>query len=529
MIKLRICTIAVLAMFLLFRAGDVKAQLSEDFSSVAWPYAGWVGNTSDFSTATHTLQLSAQTAATSQYVAKSYSFPAADLAYPVMFEFEILTPAPSSNNYTLVYLWADSSDCDEAENAIFVTFTTSSGAAKTMLLCERVNGNNTMVLQSDTAVGYEKLDVKIIKGSATTTMFLKVSDRTSGNLLRTDTVSTSHTWSSNINLAHTGYFGYEITHSATYWNRFYLDNINFRAMTPGSTTTAITATTSNAQHGTVSVNGRDFHHGDTAILEASPNTGYLFDHWQDNDTSNPRIIIADTAVIYPNFVAYFVGDTVTLEVLSSDTNLGTYYGGGSYLSGKNITITAVPFMNVAFTGWSDGDTINPRHIVLTSDMNVTANFRRISSSPATNFNLHVSSADNTMGVGAGNGTFPEGCRVEISAIPIEGYRFARWNDGNTNNPRTVVVNSDSSFVAIFEANMTSVSDADMTSFTVSTSQNTITVTGAENQRVRLLDNVGRILFTEQNTSAVKTFTVPACGTYLIQVANQPARKVIVAK
>ena len=69
----------------------------------------------------------------------------------------------------------------------------------------------------------------------------------------------------------------------------------------------------------------------------------------------------------------------------------------------------------------------------------------------------------------------------------------------------------------------------MTSFTVSTSQNTITVTGAENQRVRLLDNVGRILFTEQNTSAVKTFTVPACGTYLIQVANQPARKVIVAK
>lgn len=37
----------------------------------------------------------------------------------------------------------------------------------------------------------------------------------------------------------------------------------------------------------------------------------------------------------------------------------------------------------------------------------------------------------------------------ITATPLEGYRFTHWNDGNSDNPRTVTVTSDTSFTAIF--------------------------------------------------------------------------------
>ena len=46
----------------------------------------------------------------------------------------------------------------------------------------------------------------------------------------------------------------------------------------------------------------------------------------------------------------------------------------------------------------------------------------------------------------------ESCNEKImTATPNEGYEFTGWNDGNTENPRTVTVTSDTAFVAIFTA------------------------------------------------------------------------------
>ena len=39
----------------------------------------------------------------------------------------------------------------------------------------------------------------------------------------------------------------------------------------------------------------------------------------------------------------------------------------------------------------------------------------------------------------------------MTAIANEGYEFTAWNDGNTENPRTVTVTSDTVFTAIFTA------------------------------------------------------------------------------
>ena len=37
----------------------------------------------------------------------------------------------------------------------------------------------------------------------------------------------------------------------------------------------------------------------------------------------------------------------------------------------------------------------------------------------------------------------------LTALPDTNYRFLKWNDGNTDNPRTIKVHADTSFTAIF--------------------------------------------------------------------------------
>ena len=50
----------------------------------------------------------------------------------------------------------------------------------------------------------------------------------------------------------------------------------------------------------------------------------------------------------------------------------------------------------------------------------------------------------------GDGYYEEGETIEISATPNFGYKFVKWNDDNTDNPRTITVTSDMEFTAYFE-------------------------------------------------------------------------------
>lgn len=51
---------------------------------------------------------------------------------------------------------------------------------------------------------------------------------------------------------------------------------------------------------------------------------------------------------------------------------------------------------------------------------------------------------------AGGGTYDKGSVITISAIPANGYRFVRWNDDNTTNPRNITVEYSTTFIAMFE-------------------------------------------------------------------------------
>ena len=53
---------------------------------------------------------------------------------------------------------------------------------------------------------------------------------------------------------------------------------------------------------------------------------------------------------------------------------------------------------------------------------------------------------------AGGGTYNSGATATLVATPNTCYKFVQWSDGNTDNPRTVIVNTDATYTAIFEEN-----------------------------------------------------------------------------
>ena len=78
-------------------------------------------------------------------------------------------------------------------------------------------------------------------------------------------------------------------------------------------------------------------------------------------------------------------------------------------------------------------------------------FANISNETTTIFNIAVQTADANMGDVSGEGGFTCDTEVTLTATPNDGYRFLSWNDGNEDNPRTITVGGDSTFVASFRA------------------------------------------------------------------------------
>jgi hypothetical protein len=138
-------------------------------------------------------------------------------------------------------------------------------------------------------------------------------------------------------------------------------------------------------------------------------------------------------------------DFVDLHVVPADIHMGT---AGPYDTvSKNTTqqIWAQPFQGYRFTHWNDGDTHNPRAIRLMSDTTFIAYFD-------TNRLYHVEVSSNRSYGGRvdGGGDYYEGDTAELRAVPLmANYRFVRWNDGDTSNPRYVVVTQDTAFEAQF--------------------------------------------------------------------------------
>ena len=193
------------------------------------------------------------------------------------------------------------------------------------------------------------------------------------------------------------------------------------------------------------------------------------------------------------------------------------------------TLTATANEGYEFTGWSNGNTENPRTVTVTSDTAFVAIFTETETAPT----ITVTVNDATMG----SATYTlDGNTAVLTATANEGYEFTGWNDGNTENPRTVTVTSDTAFVAIFTASgSSSLQEVNAREFAIypNPAKSFVTLefeTLQENTLLQILDINGRRVRTLELKAGIETLRIDVSdlpkGVYTITIGNTTKKLIV---
>lgn len=200
------------------------------------------------------------------------------------------------------------------------------------------------------------------------------------------------------------------------------------------------ATPNYVERGNVEGDTGTFYYNSTHEFNAISNHGYHFSHWNDGNTENPRTV---TLTQDTSFTAIFEPNSYFISTSSNDSSMGTVIGGGLYDYNTTQTLEAEPAEGHHFIRWTDGNTDNPRNILIEGDTSYTAVFA------IDTLTVNVSSNNMVYGTVNGGGTFVYGSPCTIEAEAYSGYVFVRWSNGVTYNPYTFAVLTNMDIEAVF--------------------------------------------------------------------------------
>lgn len=269
--------------------------------------------------------------------------------------------------------------------------------------------------------------------------------------------------------------------------------------------------------------GGNYDYQSNRTICAIANTGYHFTHWNDGDTNSNRIINLTQDTM---FTAYFVPNQYTLTLQSADETLGIVSGGGVYNYHDTVTISATTITpHYHFESWSDNNTDNPRQIIVSGDIALTAYF---------SINVYdvVLEVDSLIhGTVSGGGSYTYGTAATVTATPYSGWQFWHWSDGATYNPYTFAVVQDTVLTAYFvrEWSQNDIDSISTPNIKIHAEGQQIVVEGAEGNTVMVYDLYGRMLAIKRDEGTLLRFDAPATGTYLIRIGDSPARRVVVVR
>ena len=201
----------------------------------------------------------------------------------------------------------------------------------------------------------------------------------------------------------------------------------------------LTVQSSNPAIGTTS-GGGSYNYLTPVNITAIPNAGYHFTQWSDGNTDNPRLVSVTQNATY---TAQFAINSYAVGVVSNNTSMGSVSGSSTYNHNATATLTATAYYGYHFVQWQDGNTDNPRSIVVTDSAQYTAQF------DYNNYLITTNSSNVTLGSATGGGSYNYLSQVALMAVPVQHYHFTMWNDSIEDNPRTVTVTRDSTFTAHF--------------------------------------------------------------------------------
>lgn len=139
----------------------------------------------------------------------------------------------------------------------------------------------------------------------------------------------------------------------------------------------------------------------------------------------------------------------------------------------------------------------------------------------------VISDNDEQGTVSGEGLYALNETITVQAFPNDGFSFARWSDGSTDNPRQLALTSDTILIAYFHSPL-SVDNPRPAHYTVTTGPLAVTVAGAAGRPVALYDLMGRpVAAAGGSHDDPATLRVPAQGIYLLRVGFDRPVKLLV--
>ena len=162
----------------------------------------------------------------------------------------------------------------------------------------------------------------------------------------------------------------------------------------------------------------------------------------DGSISGKSLYISDNS---PKYQLNYI--TPSLESLCQVGGFGEWY------EGTYCTLRAYPQTGYKFVSWSDGNTDNPRYIVMPAENTYLDPIVEVDGDIAPKGAIINANATEGQGsiTGFTSGWYAEGTELTITAVAAEGYEFVEWSDGKTDNPYhlTVVDKQNVSITACF--------------------------------------------------------------------------------
>ena len=207
-----------------------------------------------------------------------------------------------------------------------------------------------------------------------------------------------------------------------------------------------------------------FDEGDTCRIQAIPAENYTFVNWTENGEvfstqADTSFIVTDSMTLVANFEALPPTEyTITVQADSLQGEAYIIVGNQNvtewtFYEGDTCWLQAHPASGFTFINWTENSELFSDQaettFIVTNNITLVANFEAL---PPTEYAIIVLAEPEEGGTVSGEGEYPEGTVIELSAYPNTGYSFERWDDGETLNPRTVEVTGDATYTAIFTPN-----------------------------------------------------------------------------
>lgn len=182
-----------------------------------------------------------------------------------------------------------------------------------------------------------------------------------------------------------------------------------------------------------SVSGGGTYNANTqTTLSTTPNNGWLFLNWTENNIvrsyTNSFTVAADSPRTYVANYRQKQQYTIGSNVLPSGA--GSVAGNGVYTEGGEVTLTATPNAGWYFQNWTENSAVVSTSAAVTvgvlSNRTMTANFTSIPQ-----YTVSISQSPTNAGTISGGGTYMEGTETILRASAKRGYAFRSWTEGST--------------------------------------------------------------------------------------------------